>query len=40
MNYLETVGRNAKKAFENLKNVKHQKIQKVLENYNQYIIKI
>ena len=26
MNYLETVGKNAKKAFEDLKNVKHKKI--------------
>ena len=39
MNYLETVGRNAKKAFENLKNVKHKKIKKVLENYNQSLLK-
>ena len=39
MNYLETVGKNAKKAFEHLKNVKHKKIKKVLENYNQSLLK-
>ena len=35
MNYLETIGKNAKKAFEDLKDVKHKKIKKVLDNYNQ-----
>ena len=39
MNYLETVGKNAKKAFEDLKNVRHKKIKKVLENYNQSLLK-
>ena len=39
MNYLETVGKNAKKAFEDLKNVKHKKIKKILENYNQSLLK-
>ena len=39
MNYLETIGKNAKKAFEHLKNVKHKKIKKVLENYNQSLLK-
>ena len=39
MNYLETVGKNAKKAFEDLKDVKHKKIKKVLENYNQSLLK-
>ena len=34
MSYLENIGKNAKKAFEDLKNVKHEKIKKVLENYN------
>ena len=34
MNYLETIGKNAKKAFEDLKSVNHSKIKKVLENYN------
>ena len=28
MNYLETIGKNAKKAFEDLKDVKHKKIKK------------
>ena len=39
MSYLETIGKNAKKAFEHLKNVKHKKIKKVLENYNQSLKK-
>ncbi len=39
MNYLETVGKNAKKAFEDLKNVKHKKIKKVLESYNRSLLK-
>ena len=39
MCYLETIGKNAKKAFEHLKNVKHKKIKKVLENYNQSLQK-
>ena len=39
MSYLETVGKNAKKAFEDLKNVKHKKIKKVLDNYNQSLLK-
>ena len=39
MNYLETVGKNAKKAFEDLKDVKHKKIKKVLDNYNQSLLK-
>ena len=34
MSYLETIGKNAKKAFEDLKSVNHSKIKKVLENYN------
>ncbi len=34
MNYLEKIGKNAKKAFDNLKTIKHIKIKKVLENYN------
>ena len=33
MSYLENIGKNAKKAFEELKNVKHTKIKKVLEDY-------
>ena len=39
MNYLETIGKNAKKAFEDLKAIKHKKIKKVLENYNQSLLK-
>ena len=39
MNYLENIGKNAKKAFENLKNVEHKKIKKVLDNYNKTLFK-
>jgi glutamate-5-semialdehyde dehydrogenase len=39
MQYLETIGKNAKKAFEDLKSVKHEKIKKVLENYNRSLLK-
>ena len=39
MSYLETIGKNAKKAFEDLKDVKHKKIKKVLDNYNQSLLK-
>ena len=39
MSYLENIGKNAKKAFEDLKNVKHAKIKKVLENYNKALKK-
>ena len=39
MGYLETIGKNAKKAFEDLKGVKHKKIKKILENYNQSLLK-
>ena len=38
MNYLENIGKNAKKAFENLKAVRHSKIKKVLENYNKSLL--
>ena len=34
MQYLEKIGKNAKKAFEDLKSVKHTKIKKILDNYN------
>ena len=34
MNYLENIGKNAKKAFEDLKAVKHSKIKKVLGKFN------
>ena len=39
MNYLESIGKNAKKAFEDLKGVKHKKIKKVLESYNQSLLR-
>ena len=39
MNYLESIGKSAKKAFEDLKGVKHKNIKKVLENYNQSLLK-
>ena len=39
MNYLKSIGMNAKKAFEDLKGVKHKKIKKVLEGYNQSLLK-
>ena len=35
MSYLETIGKNAKKAFEDLKGIKHKKIKKVLDNYKE-----
>jgi glutamate-5-semialdehyde dehydrogenase len=38
MSYLEKIGKNAKKAFEELKAVKHNKIQKVLESYNKSLL--
>ena len=34
MRYLENIGKNARKAFEDLKKVKHNKITKVLNEYN------
>ena len=39
MNYLESIGKNAKKAFEDLKGLKHKKIKKVLESYNLSLLK-
>ena len=39
MSYLENIGKNARKAFEDLKKVKHEKIKKVLENYNKTLLK-
>ena len=38
MSYLENIGKNAKKAFENLKTIKHNKIKKVLEEYNKSLL--
>ena len=34
MNYLENIGKNSRKAFEDLKSIKNGKIKKVLESYN------
>ena len=34
MQYLKKIGKNARKAFEDLKTVNHNKIKKVLDNYN------
>ena len=39
MNYLKSIGKKAKKAFEDLKDVEHKKIKKVLENYNQSLLR-
>ena len=39
MGYLENIGKNARKAFEDLKKVKHTKIKKILENYNKSLLK-
>ena len=39
MSYLENIGKNAKKAFEDLKNVRHSKIKRVLEKYNKSLLK-
>ena len=39
MEYLFKIGKNAKKAFEDLKSIKHEKIKKVLDNYNKELLK-
>ena len=39
MKYLEKIGLNARKAFEKLKGIKHDKIKLVLNNYNTVILK-
>ena len=39
MNNLETIGKKARKAFEDLKSIKHSKIKKVLEDYNKSLLK-
>ena len=39
MNYLKSIGKNAKKAFKDLKGIKHKKIKKVLDNYNQSLLR-
>ena len=38
MNYLKNIGKNSKKAFEDLKTIKHDKIKKVLETYNKSLL--
>ena len=38
MQYLQKIGKNAKKAFENLKAVKHNKIKKILNEYNSELL--
>jgi glutamate-5-semialdehyde dehydrogenase len=38
MSYLVNIGKRAKKAFEDLKEIKHSKIKKVLENYNKSLL--
>ena len=40
MQYLEKIGKNAKKAFEELKSINHDKIKKVLFEYNKAITKL
>ena len=39
MKYLEKIGSNSRKAFEKLKHINHNKIKKVLDNYNTAILK-
>ena len=39
MSYLNKIGKNAKKAFEDLKIIKHSKIKKVLEDYSKSLLK-
>ena len=39
MQYLEKIGKNAKKAFEELKSINHDKIKKVLFEYNKALLK-
>ena len=39
MKYLDKIGLNSRKAFKELKSVKHSKIKQVLNNYNKSILK-
>ena len=39
MKYLEKIGKNARKAYESLKEVKHKRIKTVLDNYNKSLFK-
>jgi glutamate-5-semialdehyde dehydrogenase len=38
MSYLENIGKKSKKAFDDLKTIKHDKIKKVLESYNKSLL--
>jgi glutamate-5-semialdehyde dehydrogenase len=38
MSYLENIGKNSKKAFDDLKTIKHDKIKQVLESYNKSLL--
>ena len=38
MSYLENIGKKSRKAFEDLKTIKHDKIKKVLESYNKSLL--
>ena len=39
MRYLEKIGKNARKAFEELKNVNHNRVKRVLDDYNKVLLK-
>ena len=39
MQNLEKIGKKARKAFETLKEVKHEKIKRVLDDYNSSLLK-
>ena len=39
MIYLKIIGKKSKKAFDDLKSIKHSKIKKVLEDYNKSLLK-
>ena len=39
MRYLEKIGKNSRKAFEDLKAVKHETIKKTLNSYNKILLK-
>ena len=40
MQYLKEIGKKARIAFKELKNIKHDKIKKVLDDYNKSLLKI
>ena len=39
MKYLEKIGKNSRKAFEDLKTVKHDRIKKALNDYNRELLR-